>query len=124
MERLYKNYKINDEYELYLTLVDENYLKISIENNLNKYPRKFYSKYFTYKNLIKYLSFLNQYNNLYEIFNGLDDIFNKKNYNIEFDYFCFIKLNLLNKSFLIISEIDVNHTKMIKKLFEKNKELN
>jgi len=52
------------------------------------------------------------------------NFFNKKNYNIEFDYFCFIKLNLLNKSFLIISEIDVNHTKMIKKLFEKNKELN
>ena len=120
MERLYKNYKINDEYELYLTLVDENYLKISIENNLNKYPRKFYSKYFTYKNLIKYFTFLNQYNNLYEIFNGLDDFFDKKNYNI---VFYFIKLNLLNKSFLIISEIDVNHTKMIKELFEKNKEL-
>ena len=31
MERLYKNYKINDEYELYLTLVDENYLKISLK---------------------------------------------------------------------------------------------
>ena len=120
MKRLYKNYKINDEYELNLILVDENYLKISIENNLNKYPRKFYSKYFTYKNLIKYFTFLNQYNNLYEIFNGLDDFFDKKNYNI---VFYFIKLNLLNKSFLIISEIDVNHTKMIKELFEKNKEL-
>ena len=89
---------------------------------MNKYPRKFYSKYFTYKNLIKYLSFLNQYNNLYEIFNGLDDIFNKKNFNVEFGFY-FIKLNLLNKSFLIIPEIDVNHTKMIKELFEKNKEL-
>ena len=122
MERLYKNYKINDEYEMYLTLVDENYLKISIENNLNKYPRKFYSKYFTYKNLIKYFTFLNQYNNLYEIFNGLDDFFNKKNYNVEFG-FHFIKLNLLNRSFLIIPEIDINHNKMIKELFEKNKEL-
>jgi len=121
MERLNKIYKINDEYELCLSIVD-NYLKISIENNLNKRPRKFYSKFFTYNKLIKDFTFLNQYNNLFEIFNGLNELFNKNNYNIEFNLH-FIKLNLLNNSFLIIPEIDINHNKMIKELFERNKEL-
>ena len=121
MERLYKIYEINDEYELCLSIVN-NYLKISIENNLIKKPRKFYSKFFTYNKLIINFTFLNQYNNLIEIFYGLNEIFNKKNYNIEMNLH-FIKLNLLNKSFFIIPEIDINHNKMIKELFEKNKEL-
>lgn len=121
MDRLYKMYKINDSYELYLTIISK-YLKISIENNLNKSPRHYYAKFFTYNKLINNFTFLNQFNNLKDIFFGLDEIFTNKKYNIEFNLY-FIKINLLNRTFLIIPEIDINHNRMIDELFKKNEEM-
>ena len=104
----------NLEYEIFITL-NQNYLKISLEEN-KKPPRKIYLRYFTYEDLLKKCKIFNQFNDLNKIFNYFKEIINNSNYTIECFQF-FIKFNILNRSFLIIPEIDKNHNEIINTLF-------
>ena len=104
----------NLEYEIFITL-NQNYLKISLEEN-KKPPRKIYLRYFTYEVLLKKCKIFNQFDDLNKIFNNFKEIINNSNYTIECFQF-FIKFNILNRSFLIIPEIDKNHNEIINTLF-------
>ena len=104
----------NLEYEIFITL-NQNYLKISLEEN-KKPPRKIYLRYFTYEDLLKKCKIFNQFDDLNKIFNYFKEIINNSNYTIECFQF-FIKFNILNRSFLIIPEIDKNHNEIINTLF-------
>ncbi len=104
----------NLEYEIFITL-NQNYLKISLEEN-KKPPRKIYLRYFTYEDLLKKCKIFNQFDDLNKIFNNFKEIINNSNYTIECFQF-FIKFNILNRSFLIIPEIDKNHNEIINTLF-------
>ena len=104
----------NLAYEIFITL-NQNYLKISFEEN-KKPPRKIYLRYFTYEVLLKKCKIFNQFDDLNKIFNNFKEIINNSNYTIECFQF-FIKFNILNRSFLIIPEIDKNHNEIINTLF-------
>ena len=104
----------NLAYEIFITL-NQNYLKISLEEN-KKPPRKIYLRYFTYEDLLKKCKIFNQFDDLNKIFNNFKEIINNSNYIIECFQF-FIKFNILNRSFLIIPEIDKNHNEIINTLF-------
>ena len=104
----------NLAYEIFITL-NQNYLKISLEEN-KKPPRKIYLRYFTYEDLLKKCKIFNQFDDLNKIFNYFKEIINNSNYTIECFQF-FIKFNILNRSFLIIPEIDKNHNEIINTLF-------
>ena len=104
----------NLAYEIFITL-NQNYLKISLEEN-KKPPRKIYLRYFTYDDLLKKCKIFNQFDDLNKIFNYFKEIINNSNYTIECFQF-FIKFNILNRSFLIIPEIDKNHNEIINTLF-------
>ena len=104
----------NLAYEIFITL-NQNYLKISLEEN-KKPPRKIYLRYFTYDDLLKKCKIFNQFDDLNKIFNNFKEIINNSNYTIECFQF-FIKFNILNRSFLIIPEIDKNHNEIINTLF-------
>ena len=104
----------NLAYEIFITL-NQNYLKISFEEN-KKPPRKIYLRYFTYEDLLKKCKIFNQFDDLNKIFNYFKEIINNSNYTIECFQF-FIKFNIINRSFLIIPEIDKNHNEIINTLF-------
>ena len=104
----------NLAYEIFITL-NQNYLKISFEEN-KKPPRKIYLRYFTYEDLLKKCKIFNQFDDLNKIFNNFKEIINNSNYTIECFQF-FIKFNIINRSFLIIPEIDKNHNEIINTLF-------
>ena len=104
----------NLEYEVFITL-NQNYFKISFEEN-KKPPRKIYLRYFTYKDLLTKCKIFNQFDDLKKIFNYFKEIINNSNYTIE-PFMFFIKFNILNRSFLIIPEIDKNQNEIINTLF-------